>query len=196
MEHPKVAVINGDTLALIGMKTLLDQVMPIMETHTFNNLEELLQGGEEHFVHFFVSQAVLLNNRDYFMQRRYQTIVFTPTDDPAAQPTGFHCICCHLPEKQLVRQLLALEQRAHGHGQHLPPQSVPTVEKKLSKREIDVLRLIVKGYINKEIADKLNIGLTTVITHRKNIVAKLGRRSVSALTIYAVMHGYVDVSSI
>ena len=78
----------------------------------------------------------------------------------------------------------------------MPPQSVPTAEKKLSKREIDVLRLIVKGYINKEIADKLNIGLTTVITHRKNIVTKLGRRSVSALTIYAVMHGYVDVSSI
>lgn len=66
MEHPKVAVINEDTLALIGMKTLLEQVMPIMETHTFNTLEELLQSGEEHFVHFFVSQTVLLNNRDFF----------------------------------------------------------------------------------------------------------------------------------
>ena len=90
MEHPKVAVINEDTLALIGMKTLLDQVMPIMETHTFNNLEELLQDGEEHFVHFFVSQAVLLNNRDYFMQRRYQTIVFKTTHDHPATPTRLH----------------------------------------------------------------------------------------------------------
>ena len=50
-----------------------------------------------------------------------------------------------------------------------------------------------QGYINKEIADKLNIGLTTVITHRKNIMDKLGMKSVSALTIYAVMHGYVDI---
>lgn len=196
MEHPKVAVINEDTLALIGMKTLLEQVMPIMETHTFNSLEELQRSDEGGFVHSFVSQAVLLNNRDYFVQRRHQTIVFTPTEDAAAQPSGFHCICCHQSEKLLVRQLLALEQYAHGHGQHLPVQSAPAIEKKLSKREIDVLRLIVKGYINKEIADKLNIGLTTVITHRKNIVAKLGRRSVSALTIYAVMHGYVDVNSI
>lgn len=37
----------------------------------------------------------------------------------------------------------------------------------LSAREIEVLVLITKGLINKEIADKLNISLTTVITHRK-----------------------------
>jgi DNA-binding NarL/FixJ family response regulator len=56
--------------------------------------------------------------------------------------------------------------------------------------------LIVKGYINKEIADRLNIGLTTVISHRKNIMTKLGLRSVSALTIYAVMHGYINIDQI
>ena len=57
----------------------------------------------------------------------------------------------------------------------------------LSAREIEVLVLITKGLINKEIADKLNISLTTVITHRKNITEKLGIKSVSGLTIYAVM---------
>ena len=69
-------------------------------------------------------------------------------------------------------------------------------EKILSDREIEVLSLIVKGYINKEIAHRLNIGMTTVITHRKNIMDKLGMRSVSALTIYAVMNGYVDIDKI
>ena len=66
----------------------------------------------------------------------------------------------------------------------------------LSAREIEVLVLITKGLINKEIADKLNISLTTVITHRKNIVEKLGIKSVSGLTIYAVMHGYIDADGI
>ena len=59
-----------------------------------------------------------------------------------------------------------------------------------------MLSLIVQGFINKEIADQLNIGLTTVISHRKNIMDKLGLKSVSALTIYAVMHGYVDINNI
>ena len=66
----------------------------------------------------------------------------------------------------------------------------------LSAREIEVMSLIVQGYINKEIADKLNIGLATVVTHRRNIMEKLRLRSVSALTIYAVMHGYVDIGKI
>ena len=70
------------------------------------------------------------------------------------------------------------------------------LKKTLSDREAEVMVLIVKGYINKEIADRLNISLATVITHRKNIMTKLGLRSVSALTIYAVMHGYIDIDQV
>ena len=69
-------------------------------------------------------------------------------------------------------------------------------QKILSNRETEVMSLIVQGYINKEIADRLNISLATVVTHRKNIMEKLGIKSVSALTIYAVMHGYVDINKI
>jgi len=95
-----------------------------------------------------------------------------------------------------VRSILMLEQHAHAHGKNLPPMPKVLQAKILSDREIEVLALIVQGFINKEIADQLNIGLTTVITHRKNIMEKLGMKSVSALTIYAVMHGYVDISKI
>ena len=89
-----------------------------------------------------------------------------------------------------------LAQHAHGKGEHLPPMPKVLQQKILSDREIEVMSLIVQGFINKEIADRLHIGLSTVITHRKNIMEKLGIKSVSALTIYAVMHGYVDINSI
>ena len=69
-------------------------------------------------------------------------------------------------------------------------------EKALTDREIEVLSLVAQGKINKEIAEKLFISTTTVITHRKNIQEKLGIKSVSSLTIYAVMHGYVDINKI
>ena len=55
---------------------------------------------------------------------------------------------------------------------------------------------VIEGYSHKEIAEKLFISTTTVITHRKNIQEKLGIKSVSSLTIYAVMHGYVDINKI
>jgi DNA-binding NarL/FixJ family response regulator len=101
-----------------------------------------------------------------------------------------------VPEKELVRSLLALEQHAHPQGKNLPPLPQVLQQKVLSDREIEVMSLIVQGYINKEIADRLSIGLSTVVTHRKNIMDKLGVKSVSALTIYAVMHGYVDINRI
>ena len=122
--------------------------------------------------------------------------MLTASVEPSSQMTGFNSLCINVPEEQLVRSILQLEQYAHAHGRNLPPLPHALQMKILSDREIEVLALIVQGLINKEIADRLNIGITTVITHRKNIMDKLGMKSVSALTIYAVMHGYVDISKI
>jgi DNA-binding NarL/FixJ family response regulator len=65
----------------------------------------------------------------------------------------------------------------------------------LSDREIDVLKLLVEGNANKEIADKLNISTHTVISHRKNISQKTGIKSVSGLTIYAVVKNIISIDS-
>lgn len=62
----------------------------------------------------------------------------------------------------------------------------------ISQREIDVLRLVALGNINKEIADKLNISLNTVLTHRKNITAKLGIKTVSGLIFYCITNGLLS----
>jgi DNA-binding NarL/FixJ family response regulator len=56
----------------------------------------------------------------------------------------------------------------------------------LSERETEVLIQLVNGLSNKEIANKLNISIHTVISHRKNIVEKTGIKSLSGLTIYAI----------
>ncbi|WP_243347749.1 response regulator transcription factor [Parabacteroides sp. FAFU027] len=66
----------------------------------------------------------------------------------------------------------------------------------LSEREIDVLKLLVTGFSNKEIADKLAISTYTVISHRKNITQKTGIKSVSGLTIYAVVKGIITLNSV
>lgn len=70
-------------------------------------------------------------------------------------------------------------------------ESVKPAERKedvLSDRETEVLQLLALGMSNKEIADKLNISVNTVITHRKNITQKTGIKTVSGLTIYAVIN--------
>lgn len=73
----------------------------------------------------------------------------------------------------------------HGHPDH-PVQQ-------LTNREEEILRLIVKGHLNKEIAEKLNISHNTVLTHRKNIIAKTGIKTVSGLTFYAIRKGLISM---
>lgn len=71
---------------------------------------------------------------------------------------------------------------------HIPPKN-----EDLSEREKVVLMWLSKGLSNKEIADKLNISIHTVNSHRRNIMDKTGIRSLSGLTIYAVSKGIISI---
>ena len=66
----------------------------------------------------------------------------------------------------------------------------------LSDREKDVIIALVQGMSNKDIADHLFISVNTVITHRRNIARKLQIHSPAGLTIYAIVNGLVDISSV
>ncbi len=195
--RPKIAVVDPNTLAVIGMKSILQTVMPMAEVNVFSSFADLEDSGPEIYFHYFVATNIVLQHRKFFMDHRHKTIVLTLSTDTGTQLSGFHSLCVNVSEHQLVKSLLALEQSAHANGRNLPPVvSTAMKQNVLSTREIEVMALIVQGHINKEIADILNIGLATVITHRRNIMEKLELKSVSAMTVYAVMHGYVDINRI
>ena len=194
--RPKIAILDPNTLSALGLKSLLQNVIPIMTVDTFGSFSEFLASDTDSYFHYFAAMNIVLENKAFFSERSRKTIVLTLSLDSMSQLSGFQSLCVNVPEHQLVRSMLSLHQHAHGRGEHMPPLPETLQRKILSDREIEVMSLIVQGYINKEIADRLHIGLATVITHRRNIMDKLGLKSVSALTIYAVMHGYVDINKI
>ncbi len=69
------------------------------------------------------------------------------------------------------------------------------VENNLTKREIEILRLIVEGLTGKEIADKLYLSLSTVNSHRMNIMKKLNIHDTARLVKYAIQKNLVDVNT-
>jgi DNA-binding CsgD family transcriptional regulator len=77
-----------------------------------------------------------------------------------------------------------------------PLESMDRESEGLSNREIEVLKLVALGYSNKEIAEKLFISAHTVISHRKNMTEKLGIKSISGLTVYAIINNYIDTTNI
>lgn len=200
--HPYIAIVDANTLAAIGLQQMLQNVMPAMAIETYGSFNSFLAAEPDRFFHYFVAMDIVLEQNTWFTEHRRKTIVLTTHH---AALNNYHTLCTNQPESALVRQLLTLMQHGHAGGRNLPTIPSPSTNshhptapntQHLTDREMEVMTLIVQGHINKEIADRLNIALATVITHRRNIMDKLGLKSVSALTIYAVMHGYVDINKI
>ncbi len=63
----------------------------------------------------------------------------------------------------------------------------------LTRREIQILKLISEGLTNKQIADGLFISVRTVETHKNNIMQKLGLKNTAELIKFAIRHGYVKL---
>jgi DNA-binding NarL/FixJ family response regulator len=66
----------------------------------------------------------------------------------------------------------------------------------LSSREKEVIVCVIKGMTNKQIADELRLSAHTVITHRRNISAKLQIHSTAGLTIYAIVNKLVKLDEV
>ena len=104
---------------------------------------------------------------------------------------------CHtyIEDHVLVPMVRLLEnpQRFRDHARE---QEEPEQHLELSDREKEILVSVAQGLLNKEIADKHNISINTVITHRKNITRKTGIRTVPGLTVYAILNNLIDINSI
>ena len=85
-------------------------------------------------------------------------------------------------EEEILMPALAMERNGQGCADNV-----------LSEREREVLVQVAKGLSNKEIANELCLSTHTVITHRKNIAAKLNIHSTAGLTIYAIANGLVEI---
>lgn len=206
---PEIAIIDSNTLSCLGLESLLTEMIPEAVVRIFPSFEEFMDDTPDMYAHYFVSTQVYFNHTAFFLARKPKCIVLSQTDHNP-QLNGVATIHICQDQQHIVKSIMQLRQHGHpgaGAAHQAPHASRPmhpmvsspsasSIPSDLSRREQEVLCLLVRGLINKEIADRLHISLTTVITHRKNITEKLGIKSLSGLTIYAVMHGLVEIDSI
>lgn len=199
MSHPasQIAIVSPNLLVALGFKTILEKIIPTATIDILTSIDELLAYNPACYSHLFVAHSFYATYREHLADDK-RTIVLV---DSALQaiPTHTLSINIHQSEEALVNEILRLRHHAHiaSHAiENVPQHSHPHPVAPLTEREIEVLGYIAQGYINKEIADHMDISITTVITHRKNIVNKLGIKSVAGLTIYSIANGYVDSHTI
>ena len=108
--RPKIAIIDPNTLAAVGLKQLLQNVIPIMTVDTYGSFAEFEANQPDDYFHYFVAMNTVLENRLFFTERRHKTIVLSPLSTNHSPLKEFHNLCINVPEQQLVRSLLMLQQ--------------------------------------------------------------------------------------
>lgn len=189
-ESMRIAIIDDNILAGIGLQHMLEDMIPMAEVTLCQNTGEINGMKDFHqFAHYFVSSRIYFSNIDLFRSYSKKTIILVNGDRIIK---GMRTLNVCQNEKKLAHDFIALHRVGHGEEKSRERQDTPV----LSPREIQVMILLCKGCINKEVGEKLNISLATVMTHRKNIIAKLHARSLADIIIYAVVNGYVNIEEL
>ena len=177
-----IAIIEPSHIVFEGISNVLMKFKKDFYLYRFNDLEELKQStSKESFNVAIINPSAIQNRLNDFVKLKnahsntlWIALVYSFFDDDLLQKFD-----------DTLSVNSSLNQIYHKLGQ-INNSTEKSQQEDLSDREIEVLIQLVKGLSNKEIADKLNISVHTVISHRKNITDKTGIKSLSGLTIYAI----------
>jgi DNA-binding NarL/FixJ family response regulator len=191
-----IIILEASDIIYEGLCSILVNTGPSFSFHRAYNLNELEQLNLRNKADLVFIDPVLIQNKLKDFQAlkkelpdiRWIGILYTYIDQQLLSVLDAVVNINDKPNKIIstVHKLLSPE---------LPLDNRNQQQDNLSEREIDVLKLLVSGNANKEIADKLNISAHTVISHRKNISQKTGIKSVSGLTIYAVLKNIITIDN-
>ena len=176
-------------------KAELEKHFSFEEEHVFPYVEALLQ-GEAPARHLSTPGDDHTNIEEKIGDLKAIVLKYLPgecdNEDVAGVFSTIYALAedlkCHSRVEDTI--LLPLIANLEGREEHRQERE------ELSSREKEILVAVARGRLNKEIADEFNISINTVITHRKNITRKTGIKTVSGLTVYAILNNLIDINSI
>ncbi|WP_440999419.1 LuxR C-terminal-related transcriptional regulator [Fodinibius sp. SL11] len=111
----------------------------------------------------------------------------------------------YILKKRGAKELIKAVKEVYADNQYLCDESVGVLIKgdhvystservaNLTKRELEVLQLICREYINREIAEELGISVRTVDAHRRNLLQKTGAKNTVGLVKFAIKNDLVSL---
>jgi DNA-binding NarL/FixJ family response regulator len=188
----QLVLADSSQVVMSGFHTLLTKGNSRIETHFATTIGEVESCLQQHSVDLVLMNPILVYNLDKSfaqMRNEYPTVKWIAVLCGWIDESVLSSFDARILINDSVDSIVAVVQNTLDEER----DETASNRQPLSDRELDVLKLLVLGMSNKEIADKLFISTYTVISHRKNITQKTGIKSVSGLTIYAVVKGIVNL---
>jgi len=190
-----IAIIEPSSIIYEGLVNILLKSEYHYQICRLENLEEFEQSGIKHNFDVVVLNPALVqqNPRSFIQLKRAHTpitwtaLVYSFYDKEIIGL--FDSVLQITDSAETIVNTLNKQARTASGGNEQP------ISEHITERETDVLIQLVHGLSNKEIADKLNISIHTVVSHRKNIIQKTGIKSQAGLTIYAISNKIITLDS-
>lgn len=139
---------------------------------------------------YIVSSAAMAAYARFLMPRLSEILLLTTSMPISGDHNSLPCLSPLAPMPEILKRLENLLCSTNTKFSHHTLSEHPAKPDnfKLTTRELDVLKEIVKGLSVKEIATALGISVNTVLTHRKNLAEKTGVHSAPALVYFAMKY--------
>jgi DNA-binding NarL/FixJ family response regulator len=195
MERIKFVVVEKSYLIRKGISSIINRIEHATVVKELESLDEINSTLLKHRPDFLVINLGLINQISHFRNSDIKAdlsrigIGIDPGNGSEHEKT------------QLLKETIStLDERDEIYNklQNLIREKVDSrhnfsQQTELSNREKTILKHVAKGLTNKEIGEKLFLSVHTVITHRKNITNKLGIKTISGLTVYAILNNIISI---
>ena len=84
---PEIAIIESNTLTCLGLKSILEEIIPMATIRTFHSFSELMDDTPDMYAHYFISAQIYVEHNAFFLPRKRKTIVLA-SDSPQFQLSG------------------------------------------------------------------------------------------------------------
>lgn len=181
-----------------GMVSVLNRIQGVRILKEFSAADPFLPYLENHKVDFIImDQPGFDRSVDLFISspQLLEKTILIHTSQKKGHSSKTSALEVHA-SIHLMEDQETLNNKIHSLLDHQSGSGMETRFMDLSPREITIVREVSMGLTNRQIAEKLFLSAHTVMTHRKNISSKLGIKSVSGLTIYAIVNNIITIEEV
>ncbi len=189
-----IIIASGCFLEQLGLKNIINAIglmkYNLFEVCTYSGLKNVLKEVNS-------KQRFVIVTENFVNEKNGIDAVVNICKD-----CNLMCVCNKIPENNSIKYFVlntCSVKEAYdkfnsffSSSENDKDGNTTTDKSILSDREIEVLKEVASGLSNKQIAEKLFISINTVISHRKKITDKLDIKSISGLTVYALMNDLIN----
>jgi len=192
--NKKIAIIHRSEILRKGLNAIIKNFFNVDFFH-FEEIQELTHNLElQNSIQVLLIEIEGFSNIDLLNNLKADTnikvIGINSNEENKSKIFQFYSVINTNDSSQRIHEIISESLKSEN------PEDKEQEGEELTQREKDVLKLVALGNSNKDIAEKLFISIHTVISHRKNTTEKLGIKSISGLTVYAILNKLIDTDNL